>query len=804
MFARTLPTFALLVALAAPAAGPAAANAAVDESLRLRALILQAEDERDADAAALLRAVEHDDPALRARALRAMGRIGDERHVSLVARRLADASQAVRREAAFALGEIESPEAFDSLRRALMTADPEFVGLAAEALAKIAWEDGAEKQLAGGRVVAALLQPEPASPGAAPDARRRALLTAWRFGRETTGLVEALVALGERPELLRADEAEALVYGAARLRDPRLGPLLRAAAAGAPSAFARSQAARGLGLLASAAAAAGAPPHAGDFELLSELARTSRGWTSAVSVEDAEDGLVLHVDSRPATGVQVAALRALGSFPAPEDRQGALAPLAPALAGNDPHVKLEAIALAGRWSVGAARPLLEGLLTLPGEPDLRADALGALVAIEGRAALPHVERFAASPDWRLRAAAAATLAGGLRLAADGPGGRILDGLLLDGDARVVAQAVNAAAQSGRRDAAVLVLAQLDSADPVVRAIAASAVPGLVGEPFGLAEAEAALRALGRVTDESLPESSRAASLEILASLLGDAARAELEAAAATGAPTAERITPLVTSRLQRLVLSREEAVETLRAVLVDAAGEVPPDARLIALDALVELLGEEAAPDLARAFQDPEFTVRLAAARLARQAGLEVLARTPIAPAVRGRDHDFYLEVARQELAGGIEELHLVTERGVIDLELLPAEAVLTVRRILDLARSGFYDGLSFHRVVPDFVAQGGDPRGDGWGGPEQSMRCEINRLRYDRGMLGMALSGKDTGGSQFFVTLSPQPHLDGGYTIFGRVRPESLPVVDALRRHDRILAAVTDEELAAENDADE
>jgi cyclophilin family peptidyl-prolyl cis-trans isomerase len=246
------------------------------------------------------------------------------------------------------------------------------------------------------------------------------------------------------------------------------------------------------------------------------------------------------------------------------------------------------------------------------------------------------------------------------------------------------------------------------------------------------------------------------------------------------------------------VLSRAEAAETLRAVLVDAAGEEPADARLIALDALVELVGREAEPDLVTAFQDPEFTVRLAAARLARQVGLETLARTPVAPAVRGRGFDFYVEAAREELAGGTKGLHLITARGLVDLELLPSEAPLTVRRILELARSGFFDGLSFHRVVPDFVVQGGDPRGDGWGGPEESMRCEVNRLRYDRGMVGMALSGKDTGGSQFFVTHSPQPHLDGGYTIFGRVRPESMAVVDALRRHDAILAAVTDDQLAA------
>ncbi|HSF43323.1 MAG TPA: peptidylprolyl isomerase, partial [Thermoanaerobaculia bacterium] len=101
-----------------------------------------------------------------------------------------------------------------------------------------------------------------------------------------------------------------------------------------------------------------------------------------------------------------------------------------------------------------------------------------------------------------------------------------------------------------------------------------------------------------------------------------------------------------------------------------------------------------------------------------------------------------------------------------------------------------YYDGLTFHRVVPDFVIQGGDPRGDGTGGPGYSIRDEVNRLRYDRGVLGMALAGADTGGSQFFLTLSPQPHLDGGYTVFGEIVSGG-EVLDRIRLGDRIEAIV-------------
>ena len=111
-----------------------------------------------------------------------------------------------------------------------------------------------------------------------------------------------------------------------------------------------------------------------------------------------------------------------------------------------------------------------------------------------------------------------------------------------------------------------------------------------------------------------------------------------------------------------------------------------------------------------------------------------------------------------------------------------------TVQTITGLVSKGFYNNLTFHRVVPNFVIQGGDPRGDGNGGPGYQIRCEINEVPYNRGAVGMALSGKDTGGSQWFVTHSPQPHLDGGYTVFGRVT-QGMEVVDRIARGDRILS---------------
>lgn len=119
-------------------------------------------------------------------------------------------------------------------------------------------------------------------------------------------------------------------------------------------------------------------------------------------------------------------------------------------------------------------------------------------------------------------------------------------------------------------------------------------------------------------------------------------------------------------------------------------------------------------------------------------------------------------------------------------IELLPEEAPLTVDNFIKLARRRYFNGITIHRVVPNFVIQDGDPRGDGNGGPGYQIRCEINQLPFKRGAVGMALSGKDTGGSQWFVTHSPQPQLDGGYTVFGNI-VAGMDVVDSIARGDVI-----------------
>ena len=120
------------------------------------------------------------------------------------------------------------------------------------------------------------------------------------------------------------------------------------------------------------------------------------------------------------------------------------------------------------------------------------------------------------------------------------------------------------------------------------------------------------------------------------------------------------------------------------------------------------------------------------------------------------------------------------TDKGVIEIELAVLDAPLTVRNFMNLARKGFFNDVAFHRIVPDFVVQGGDPRGDGEGGPGYSIRDELNQRPYLRGTVGMALDWRDTGGSQFFITHSPAPHLDARYTVFGHV-VAGMEVVDRI-----------------------
>lgn len=189
-----------------------------------------------------------------------------------------------------------------------------------------------------------------------------------------------------------------------------------------------------------------------------------------------------------------------------------------------------------------------------------------------------------------------------------------------------------------------------------------------------------------------------------------------------------------------------------------------------------------------------EYVVRRASAR-----ALGGLGRPrPLIGSVRSKSvAATYQEVLKR--TDQLRRVELTTKYGTLRLQVDCPRAPRTCLNFLQLVDQGYYDGLEFHRVVPDFVIQTGDPRGDGWGGPGYVIRDEINRLRYERGVLGMALSGPDTGGSQFFITLSAQPHLDGSYTAFGKVVGGD-EILEQIRQGDRIQQMIVVEAVEGMN----
>lgn len=220
--------------------------------------------------------------------------------------------------------------------------------------------------------------------------------------------------------------------------------------------------------------------------------------------------------------------------------------------------------------------------------------------------------------------------------------------------------------------------------------------------------------------------------------------------------------------------------------LVEAYRAAFGDSTYVARSAIVAALNRldpaAARPLLQEALKDREWAVRVRAAALLGEQGA-TNAGVDIRPAAGGRPIE---DAEREALLEPQFSPHafIETDRGTVEIELAIADAPLTVANFVALARRGFFGGVPIHRVVPDFVVQDGDPRGDGEGGPGYTIRDELNQLPYLRGTVGMALDWEDTGGSQFFITHSPQPHLDGRYTVFGQV-VNGMDVVDRLEPWD-------------------
>ena len=232
------------------------------------------------------------------------------------------------------------------------------------------------------------------------------------------------------------------------------------------------------------------------------------------------------------------------------------------------------------------------------------------------------------------------------------------------------------------------------------------------------------------------------------------------------------------------------AVRALAEAVEAWKGDPQYVARVAALEALALIDPVAAAPILRAGLGDRDWAVRVRAADLlagmprtggpAQPAQDEARALRP-APVSREIPPDEWAWLLAPPFS---PRARIEMDRGLVELELDVIGAPQTVANFMSLARRGFFDGVPVHRVVTNFVVQGGDPRGDGEGGPGYTIRDEPNLGTYGRGTVGMALDWRDTGGSQFFMTLGPQPQLDGRYTAFGRV-VEGMEVVDQIRRGD-------------------
>ena len=478
-------------------------------------------------------------------------------------------------------------------------------------------------------------------------------------------------------------------------------------------------------------------------------------------------------------------------------------------------------------------PLAAATLDASGQPRVRWWPVAyALQRIEDPRALPALLAFAAGPGVDAQVFAAR----GLGVLKDPKG---VDALLRlvdvrSHDPRVAAQAARALGQAGDARAAstLLALARQAQLDDNVRLEVVTALGALrartaVDVLVDLVTSKwpamrgAALRALSQIDPDTLLTVMSGLDLDSAwtvraetASIVGtfDAERAMpvlrllwrdpdarvlpavLNAAAAVKAPELEPWVKAALAHEDVIVRATAAAIiakekqsggdAVLREVYARAKDDAAIDARAAALDGLAGYGAPAARATIEDALSDRDWAIRRKAIELLK--GLDPQADVRVArPAPASRTREAYADPALTSPKYS-PQVYLDTGFGTIQLELDVVDAPITSGSFIALARKGYFDGITFHRVVPNFVIQGGDPRGDGEGGPYFSLRDELSDRPYLRGTLGMALSWPDTGGSQFFITHGPQPHLDGRYAVFGHV-VSGMDVVDKIRRGDTI-----------------
>jgi len=743
-------------------------------------------------------------PALREALAVALGRSGDPRGVTYLGQLTAAAEPEVRRAAVFAFGEmeLERADAERAARSLLLVAvedDREAAALAVEALGKLG--------VSVTEVVSAMTRAE------LPEAERwaRLLPALYRFDEAAmvplakAGLAAMTAARtanltaegpammpGEAVEAVAADSAAADSAASTSLTEGEAGSsaALRRRAAfalsrepkaeslaelramlGDPDPRVRAWGARALGLIGEAT----------DLPALRELAAADGDPGPRVQALRAGAGLLGgEAAASPQSPAEATAWRRL---------------LADLLDHPDPLLRLEALDRSAPWLAAGAEAA--------GSEAAGTEAAGAGddgESGEARAAL--VAALEARVDAALEAAPAGVASGRTASGEDVPAAALpavshpVRITLAEGAAALLALADGAPAVL-RSPQGVRTLRAAAASSDLLRATAATAM-GHLGAAAGPASAPSAGLDWGGALREMLADPDPA---------VASAAAAALLAATDPASPDAPDLALALLAHPDSGVRGAtfgwlEEHpvvpyVELTRALQRSMAGGTL-EARLAAVPALAAR-GEAEATErggvvtvLEKLATDTSVaSTRTDASWLLRRTAGEALARLdrPVPPAghPRGRSRpavyeQIVLRTARPRL------VEVETEAGTLRLSLDCPRAPQTCLNFLQLAGQGLFDGVPFHRVVPDFVVQGGDPRGDGTGGPGYAIRDEINRRRYVRGTLGMALSGADTGGSQFFLTHSPQPHLDGAYTAFGHL-VTGHDVLDRITRGTRILA---------------
>ena len=532
-----------------------------------------------------------------------------------------------------------------------------------------------------------------------------------------------------------------------------------------------------------------------------------------------------------------AAADAIGSFTARIVQSGALAetPAEQDEARRDTPAAACRLGLYALVRLKAYPQLASAVLDPNGQPRVRWWPVAfALQRLEDRRALPALLTLAKDAHPYTRAFAVK----GLAALKDRSALPVLMPLLSSGERAVLIETVRALGRIGDPSAAepLVRIIREAAADPHVRLEAVRAVGGVhvpavsdalldvLADPSPPIRA-AALGSLAAFDPENFvtvlsgldPDSHwsvRAALATILATLTPEAGRPRLDAMLQDAD---QRVIPFALASLVKLkapdaaaiLIDRLKADDpVVRAAAATGLGDLKPSggaqaledayrfglrdstyaARAAALAAIASYGAAVATPVLRSAFADKDWAVRVRAAMLLKQLdpAAAAAADIQIRPAPTTMAPDAYA-AARLVNPSVSTQAYIETDRGTIQVELAVVDAPLTVENFVTLARKGYFNGLSVHRVVPDFVIQDGDPRGDGEGAPGYTIRDELNERAYLRGTVGMALDPwPDTGGSQYFIVHSPQPHLDARYTVFGRVIA-GMDVVDQIQQWDVI-----------------